>query len=138
MRCALIGRNSSTDTDTEGKIMHEKSHLIFSFNLVLKEVCCLLMNMYINDLLNVISSSRQQLKPIDNIPYSYISIHRPIIGKQYSNWIATRECHIVCLIQQHNIIQYKQKDVCTLIICSAKKKLLNCWYGIFSSKQDKI
>ena len=45
-------------------------------------------------------------KPIDNIPYTLISIYRPIIEKQYSNFIATRPCHVLCLIQQHSIIQY--------------------------------
>jgi hypothetical protein len=56
-------------------------------------------------------------KPIDNIPYPYISFYRPIIEKQYSNCIATRQC----LIQQHSIIKYKQKYACASIFCSAKK-----------------
>jgi hypothetical protein len=52
-------------------------------------------------------------------------MHSPIIRKQQSNGIATRQYHVRCLIQQHSIVQCIQKYVCTSIICSAKNKNLN-------------
>ena len=88
-------------------------------------------------------SSRKQSKPIDNIQYPWISIYRPILEKQYSNWLAPQQCHVLCLIQQHSSIQYKQKYVCTSLSVVQKTKKLDemlIWNKEekFSSKQEKI
>jgi hypothetical protein len=82
-------------------------------------------------------------KAIDNIPYPLISIYRPIIEQQYSNCIITRQCHVLCLIQQHRLyntnknmyalqfsVVQKKKKLYEMLIWSKEEK--------FSSKQDKI